>query len=34
MGARVHIETAEEHAAWVAENSSISIAANVTGDEE
>lgn len=34
MGARVHIETAEEHAAWVAENSSVSIAANAIGDEE
>ena len=34
MGARIHIETPEQHAAWVAENSSISIAANAAGDEE
>jgi len=27
MGARVHIETAEQHAAWVAQNSGVSIAA-------
>jgi cytochrome c oxidase subunit 2 len=27
MGARIHIETAAQHAAWVAENSSLSLAA-------
>ncbi|MGH0032733.1 MAG: cytochrome c oxidase subunit II [Myxococcota bacterium] len=34
MGARVIIETPEQHAAWIAENSSISIAANLAGNEE
>jgi cytochrome c oxidase subunit 2 len=27
MGARLHVETAEQHAAWVARNSTISLAA-------
>ena len=34
MGARVHIETPEAHAAWVAENSSISLAAAAGPREE
>ena len=34
MGARVIIESDEEHAAWIAENSSVSIAANVAGSKE
>jgi cytochrome c oxidase subunit 2 len=34
MGARIHVETPEQHAAWIAENSSVSIAANAAGNEE
>ena len=34
MGARVHIETPDQHAAWLAENSPISIAANAATSQE
>ena len=34
MGARVYVETPEQHAAWIAANSSVSIAANQAGNEE
>lgn len=34
MGARVHIESPEQHAAWIAENTNLSIAANQAGNEE
>jgi len=34
MGARVHIETPEEHAAWIANNSSISLASAATPSVE
>jgi cytochrome c oxidase subunit 2 len=34
MGARIFIESPEHHAAWLAENSSISLAANRVGGEE
>jgi cytochrome c oxidase subunit 2 len=30
MGARVHVESAEQHAAWVSENSTTSLAANAS----
>lgn len=34
MGARVHIETAEQHAAWLAENSPIQVAAHAASAQE
>jgi cytochrome c oxidase subunit 2 len=34
MGARVHIETPEQHSAWLAENSPIAIAANTATPQE
>jgi cytochrome c oxidase subunit 2 len=34
MGARVHIETPEQHSAWLAENSPIAIAANTATSQE
>jgi heme/copper-type cytochrome/quinol oxidase subunit 2 len=34
MGARIHIETAEQHAAWMAEQPPLQLAANATRSPE